>query len=130
MSDFYQESAEARMERLNYQRQMALVNLQEAKLTGDLHAGGEYAQEVADIDAAKANLVRLHNSYVQSQQQQPIPQTREEWRVKSAERMTPEDGLEVARNSKYGANLDWNDPGVQRGYAEMQRRRRTNENQG
>jgi hypothetical protein len=68
MSDFYQESAEARMERLNYQRQMALVNLQEAKLTGDTHAGGEYAQEIADIDNAKSNLVKLHNSYLQSKQ--------------------------------------------------------------
>jgi hypothetical protein len=125
MSDFYQESAEARLQRLNYQRQMALVNLQEAKMTGDLHSGGEYAQEIADIDAAKANLIRLHNAYLQSQQpaQQP-EQTAEEWRVKAAERMTPDDGLKAAINgSKYAAGLDWNDPNVQRGYQEMQRRR-------
>lgn len=124
MSDFYQESAEARMERLNYQRQLALVNLQEAKITGDLHSGGEYAQEIADIDAAKANLVKLHNSYLQSQQPQYQPeQSPEEWRVKSVERMTPEDGLEVSRRSKYGKDLNWSDPNVQKGYAEMQRRR-------
>jgi hypothetical protein len=37
--------------------------------------------------------------------------------------MSADDGLLVARNSKYGSNLDWNDPNVQAGYQEMQRRR-------
>jgi hypothetical protein len=125
MSDFYQDSAEARMERLNYQRQLALLNLQEAKATGDLHSGGEAAQEIADIDAAKANLVRLHNSYLQSQQGAYQPeQTAEEWRTKSVERMDANDGLRVATNgSKYAAGLDWSDPNVQAGYREVQRRR-------
>jgi hypothetical protein len=132
MSDFYQDSAEARMERLNYQRQMALVNLQEAKLTGDLHSGGEYAQEIADIDAAKANLIRLHNSYIQNQQgQYQAPQSPEELRVKPAEKMTWQDGLDVSlANSKYGKGIDANDPNVQRGFREVQRRRQANENQG
>jgi hypothetical protein len=125
MADFYQESAEARMERLNYQRQLALTNLQEAKATGDHFAGGEAAQEIADIDAAMGNLVRLHNSYLQSQQPQHEPeQTAEEWRVKAAERMSPSDGLRAAINgSKYAAGLDWNDPNVQAGYREVQRRK-------
>jgi hypothetical protein len=52
-----------------------------------------------------------------------IPQSREEWRAKPVERMTPEDGLEIARGSKYGAALDWNDPGVRAGWQEAQRRR-------
>jgi|SRR5712664_445086 len=125
MADFYQDSAEARIERLDYQRQMALVNLQEARMTNDLHAGGEYAQEIADIDAAKANLVRLHNSYLQSQQPQyQAPETPEELRVKSVERLSPNDGLKISiANSKYAAGLDWNDPNVQAGYQEVQRRR-------
>jgi hypothetical protein len=125
MADFYQESAEARMERLMYQRQLALTNLQEAKATGDHFAGGEAAQEIADIDNAAANLARLHNSYLQSKQPASQPeQTAEEWRTKSVERMTPDDGLRAATNgSKYAAGLDWNDPNVQKGYAEVQRRR-------
>jgi hypothetical protein len=125
MADFYQESAEARIERLDYQRQLALTSLQEARLMNDLQAGGEAAQEIADVDAAKANLVRLHNSYIQSQQPQyQTPETPEEMRVKAVERMTPNDGLKVSiANSRYGKDLDWNDPNVQAGYAEVQRRR-------
>jgi|SRR5882724_8011117 len=82
MSDFYQDSAQARMDRLQYQRQLAVTSLQEAKMTDDRHAGGEAAQEIADIDAAAANLVRLHNSYIQAQQPQYVEETAEQKRVK------------------------------------------------
>ena len=37
--------------------------------------------------------------------------------------MTPDDGLQLAKTSKYGKNLDWSDPNVRNGYAEAQRRR-------
>ena len=129
MADFYQESAQARIDRLDYQRQLAVTTLQEAKLTNDHYAGGEAAQEIADIDAAKANLVRLHNSYIQAQQPQySPPETPEELRAKSVERLTPDDGLKMSiANSRYGKDLDWNDPNVQAGYQEVQRRNRRGE---
>ena len=37
--------------------------------------------------------------------------------------MTLEDGLEVAKTSKYGKDLSFDDPNVQAGYREMMARR-------
>jgi hypothetical protein len=129
--DFETSSVKNRLHRLGYQRQLALTDLAEARATDDYSSGAEAAQTIANLDAEKANLIALYNRHIASNNPPPqIPQTAEEWRVKSADRMTPQDGLEVARRSKYGANLDWNDPGVRAGYQEMMRRRQTNENQG
>ena len=119
MSDFYQESAEARMERLNFQRQMALTNLQEARMTGDVHGGGEYAQEIADIDAAKANLVKLHNNYLQSQQPVHQEQTDQEYMHKAPERMDYNDSYRIASKSKHGVD----EAAFRAGIAEVQRRK-------
>ena len=119
MADFYQESAEARMERLNYQRQMAMTNLQEARLTGDVHSGGEAAQEIADIDAAKANLIKLHNAYLQSQQPVHQEQTDQEYMHKSPERMDYSDSYRIAAKSKHGVD----EAAFRAGIAEVQRRK-------
>ena len=119
MTDFYQESAEARMERLNFQRQMALTNLQEARMTGDVHGGGEFAQEIADIDAAKENLVRLHNNYLQSKQPVHQEQTDQEFVSKSPERMDYSDSWRIASKSVHGID----EAAFRAGIAEVQRRK-------
>ena len=71
-------------------------------------------QELADIEAKKANIVALHSQYVQSQQVSEPPElTPEEKAAKPWDKMDWDDGLELARTSKYGADIDANDPNVQ-----------------
>jgi hypothetical protein len=130
MSDFYTESAQTQIDSIDAQMQRALAELAEAKAAGNSYSGADAVQSIADLTVARENILRVHQGYIASQQRPaPIPQTPEEWRVKPADKMTWEDGLEVARNSKYAKNLDFNDPNVQRGYAEVMRRRQRGENQ-
>jgi hypothetical protein len=129
--DFHTESARKRLAYLDAQRQQVVANLAISKNDNDHDSAAEEIQQIANIDAQRNNLINLHQQYEASQRPaQQVPQTKEEWRVKAAERMTPEDGLEVARGSRHGKDLDWNNPDVQRGYQEMMRRRHANENQG
>ncbi len=124
MSDFYQDSAQRRLQQLNANRAASLADLEVHKLNGDHDAAGEVIQNLANIDAERANLTQLYQNYVQSQQppQQP-EQTPEEINAKPWHRMTPDDALSLARTSKYGRDLDWNNPHVRAGWAESQRRK-------
>jgi hypothetical protein len=99
--------------------------LAEYRADGNTYGIAEQLQEIANLDSSARNLTDLAQRHARAQQAPPqIPQTREELRVKPAERMTPQDGLDVATaNSKYGKGLDWNDPNVRRGWEEVQRRR-------
>jgi|ERR1700687_3432611 len=123
-NDFYLGAAEQRLRVLEAAKQRAVADLSEARACNDYEAAGVEIQTIASLDDQKASLIRLHQAHVQSQQQaQPVPQTAEEWRTKAVERMTPDDGLQVARGSKYAKDLDWNDPNVRKGYEEASRRR-------
>ena len=62
--DFETNSVKSRLQRLDYQRQLALTDLAEARATNDFGSGAEAAQALADIDASKANLVALYNRHV------------------------------------------------------------------
>ena len=102
-----------------------LADLQAAKAAGDEDSAAASILGIANIDAAKRNLAQLTSEYAGSlNPPAPPPQSREEWQAKPVERMTPADGLEVVRSgSKYGRNLDFNDPNVVAGWHEAQRRR-------
>jgi hypothetical protein len=47
--------------------------------------------------------------------------------AKAWHRMDYSDTLDLARNSKYGKSLTWDDPRMRAGYAEVQRRRHRGE---
>jgi hypothetical protein len=82
-------------------------------------------QTLADLEASKRNVLALHNQYVRSQQPPPAPPelTAEEKAAKPWDKMTWEDGLDLAKTSKYGRDLDHSDPNVQAGYREVAARR-------
>jgi hypothetical protein len=104
--DFHTESARKRLAYLDAQRQQTLANLAISKNDNDYESAAEEIQTIANIDAQRTNLINLHRQYEESQRPaQQVPQTREEWKTKAIERMTLEDGLEVARESKYGKIL-------------------------
>ena len=122
--DFYTSAAQQRFAELEASRAQSLANLQSAKATGDQYSASAAVQELANIDAEVRNLTDLHSRYVQSQNPPPAPEISKEQRAaKNWTEMTPDDALELARNSKYGRDLDWNDPNVRAGFQEAQRRR-------
>ena len=123
MSDYYIDLAKQRAQQIEADKAELLAGLARAKSNGDDHSGTEILQGLANNDQEMRNLNQLHNDYMAAKNPQQVPLSREEWRARPVERMTAADGLEVARNSKYGGSLDWSDPHVQAGYQEAQRRR-------
>src|SRR6476660_8986222 len=125
MSDFYRDSAERRLQQLNATRAASLADLEAHKLNGDHDAAGEVIQNLANIDAERANLTQLYQNYVQSQQPpQPEHLTPEELQNRPWYKLSAEQALQVAtEGSKYGKGLDYSDPNVQAGWREAQRRK-------
>jgi hypothetical protein len=116
--DFYTDVARRRLQQIEADEAQAQAQLIAARAHGDTDYGVEQA-EALDILA-----VKKQEQHVQSQNPAPAPrQTPEQLRAKPAEQMTWQDGLEIARQSKYGKNLDFNDPNVVAGYHEANRRR-------
>jgi hypothetical protein len=127
--DFYDSAARERYAVLEAAKARCLADLAEHRANGDQHSAAEELQVLATLNDQQVSLQRLHQQYqAQMNPPQPPRQTPEELRVKPAEKMTWQDGLEIARNSKYGKNLDFNDPNVVAGYHEAVRRRQSGEN--
>jgi hypothetical protein len=129
--DFAERVARRRLAEIEAGRAGANYQWMSAKAENDEYTAIEAYQRISDFNKEEAQLRRDYDQHVASQQPQaPIPQSPEELRVKPAEKMTWQDGLDVAINgSKYGKGLDFNDPNVRRGYAEVMRKRQAGENQ-
>ena len=122
--DFYTFPAKQRLQQINAGRAQALADLEVAKAHSDYESAGQAVQQIADLDAQRANLVALHRQYVDSQTPLAPPElTQEEKHAKPWDRMSWEDGLDLARTSKYGRDLDASDPNVQAGFREVMARR-------
>jgi hypothetical protein len=122
--DFYVEAAAQRANMIEAELASAKADLAAYKANNDVESAGSTVQQIANLTAEQQNLSNLYSAYVQSQQPPaPIPQTAEELRVKSWDKMTYDDALQLAKTSKYGRDLNWNDPNVIAGYREAQRRR-------
>jgi hypothetical protein len=122
--DFYTQAARSRAEAIEMQIAASRADLLVHRNNSDLQAAGETVQQIANLEAERANLTTLYNNYVASQQP-PAPEqlTEEERNARPWHKMTPDDGLALARTSKYGRSLDWNDGHVRAGWQEAQRRR-------
>lgn len=120
--DFYVKAAKAQYQALQTARAQALSDLEAAKQNDDKWAAAQSVQQLADLASAQENLGRLVSQYAASQQPAP-PLSEEERMARPLERMTPDDGLAIARTSRYARDLSWNDPFVQAGAAEAARRR-------
>jgi len=124
MSDFYLSAAQQRAAELEVELSAAKTDLLTYRHNQDLPGAGEAVQRIANLTAEQSNLQGLVQGYIQSQQPaQPEVLTDEERAAKPWHRMSADDGLQLAKTSKYGKNLDWSDPNVRNGYAEAQRRR-------
>jgi hypothetical protein len=123
-NDFYLNAAQQRAAELEMELSAAKTDLLTYRHNQDLQAAGEAVQRIADLTTQQSNLQALCQGYIQSQQpRQPEQLTDEERNARPWHKMTADDGLQLAKTSKYGKSLDWNDPNVRSGYAEAQRRR-------
>jgi hypothetical protein len=122
--DFYSFAANQRLAQIEAQRAQSLADLANAKANSDYESAAASVQQIANLEAEKTNVANLHRSYVASQTPPTPPElSAEERAAKPLHRMDFNDGLELARTSKYGKPLDWNDPHVRAGYAEAMARR-------
>jgi hypothetical protein len=124
MSDFYQDSAHRRLQQIEAERAAAMADLAAHRLNSDYDSAGQVIQQVANLDSERANLTALYQRYVtENTPAAPEQLTDEERNARPWHKMTADDGLQLAKTSKYGRNLDWSDPNIRSGYAEAQRRR-------
>ena len=121
--DFYQGAARQRMQQLQAERAAALADLAAHRANGDYEFAGQAVQQVADLDAAAANLENLYSRYVQSQQPPQREQlTAEERAARPVSKMDWSDTVELARQSRYGKNIKADDPNLIAGWQEARRR--------
>lgn len=122
--DFYSQAASHRLTQIEAERAAALADLAAHRANSDYDSAAASVQALANLDAERQNLVSLHQQYVASQQPAQQPELSEEERnARPWHRMTPQDALDLAKTSKYGKDLDWNDPNVRAGWTEAQARR-------
>jgi hypothetical protein len=123
-SDFYLDAARQQLAQLDAEKAAALADLAAHRANGDRESAACCVQTLANLEAQRQNLTALANQYVASQHPPAQPElSAEERAARPWDRMTPDDGLQIAKTSKYGKNIDWNDPYVRAGYVEAQRRR-------
>jgi hypothetical protein len=117
--DWYLTIGQQRLSELTAGRAQALADLELAKRDGDYDAASTALQNIADIDQAQANLGRLYDQYVRSQQPPPEP-SKEEIMAKPPERMTYADMYRILKaDAKHGID----DNAYLAGIQEAQRRR-------
>ncbi len=124
MADWYVERGMERLAQINAERAQAVADLEAARARYDDDGAGEAIQRVADLDAAAASLNSLYYRYAQSQTPPParVP-TPEEKAAKPISAMDWNDLVDMVRTSKYGKNIQADDPHMLAGYYEAQRRR-------
>ena len=77
--DFYTQAARSRAEAIEMQIAASRADLLVHRQNGSLQEAGETVQQIANLEAERANLTTLYNNYVASQQpRQPEVLTEEE----------------------------------------------------
>ena len=123
-NDFYEQAAATRANMIEAELAAAKADLAAYRANNDVESAAQAVQQLANLEAERANLNALYQGYVANQTPRQPPQlTPEARQAKPPERMDASDILELARTSKYGKGLDWNDPHMRAGWQEAQRRR-------
>jgi hypothetical protein len=124
MSDFYSDSARRRLEQIEAERAAALADLAAHRANSDYESAGNAIQQVANLDAERANLGTLYQQYVASQTPPSPPElTAEERAAKPWSKMDWSDVVELTRGSRHAKNIKPDDPNMVAGWRETQRRR-------
>jgi hypothetical protein len=124
MADFYQDSAQRRLQQIEADRAAAMADLHAHRLNSDYDSAGQVIQQVANLDAERQNLVALHERYVaQNTPPQKPYETQEQKAAKPWSQMNWDDVVEMTRTSKYAKNIRPDDPGMIAGWQEARARR-------
>ena len=62
MSDFYQDSAQRRLQQIDAERQAALADLSAHRLNSDYDSAGQVIQQIANLDSERSNLTALYSN--------------------------------------------------------------------
>ena len=117
--DFYVDAAAQRANMSELELAAAKTDLLTHRQNSDVESAAQSVQQIANLEAEKANLATLYQNYVASQQAPP-PLTEEERHAKPWDKMTVDDAYQLARSgSRYGID----DNGFRRGLEEVQKRR-------
>jgi hypothetical protein len=120
MSDFYEQSARQRLERIEAERAAATADLAAHRANSDTYSAGQSIQQLANLAAEQDNIHRLYNNYVASQTPRQPPQlTDQEKLAKPTHRMNYNDVWEMSATGKYGVD----ERAFRAGMAEVQRRK-------
>jgi hypothetical protein len=115
--DFYTDVARRRLAQIEAEEAQAQAHLIAARANGDTDYGTEQAEALEVLALRKQALLQMHQQHVASQNPPPRPQqTREQLRAKPIEQMDGNDAVQIWRTSKYGKDLDWNNPDVRAGW--------------
>jgi hypothetical protein len=104
--DDYTEGAQVQFKTLAAQRQQALAYAMRAQAEGETALLGEYAQEIADLDAKVINLAHLYERHVAQNAPRPVaPPNPDAWRDKKSDEMTHEDVRQMLNETSATAKL-------------------------
>lgn len=124
--DFYQQAALTRANQIEMELAAAKADLLVHRQNSDLESAGASVQQIANLEAERANLNSLYQGYVASQQ--PAPQREispEERLARRPEHMDWSDVVELARTSRHAKDIKADDPNLVAGWREaMQRKSR------
>lgn len=122
------QSVERTWFRLEAESKMQAAAIDQARADGDDYALDTAVENYRAAERAKRQLLEDNQHWIASQNPQQPPQaSKEERAARPWDKMNWDDALDVARTSRYAGNLRHDDPAVQAGYAEVQRRRRAGE---
>jgi hypothetical protein len=111
------EAINAQLLKYDAEEQSHLLLYKEAKRYKDTDGMAEAS------DRRDAYIRRCNQVIAQSQPRQPEQLSQEEINARPWDKMTPQNGLDLAKTSKYGRDLSFRDPHVIAGWHEANRRR-------
>jgi hypothetical protein len=122
--DFYVSAAAQRLSRLDAEKQQSLADLARARSNADYESAAYSIQQIANLEAERANLINLHQQYQASiNPPRPPEPSKEERAARRWDQMDATDILNLARTSRHAADLQPDDPAFVAGMNEVIRRR-------
>lgn len=122
--DFYLDAAATRANMIEAELAAAKADLMAHKANQDVESASGTVQQIANLEAERANLTTLYQNYVRSQQPAPQPEISDSERAaKPWNRMDWNDIVAITRTSKHAKDIKPDDPNMIAGWQEAQRRR-------
>jgi hypothetical protein len=120
--DKYWQASQNALRATDYEMARAQSDLNSYVAAGDKENAAVAVSELANLARQRENITLLQQQYAASKQPPPQPSA-EERASRPWQKMDWQDVVDLARGSKYGKNIQANDPDLIAGYNEAMRRR-------